>query len=72
MTDTAGKKVYTHLVLTQSHPDISKPVMHFGLKEACDWAEEEIKKFPEITCEIFQLRTVLKGQINVLRDDYKG
>jgi len=43
-----------------------------SLKEATDWAEEEVKKDPTIRYQIFQLRTEIEGKVEVSRKDFMG
>lgn len=83
MTKTSEKndKSATHVILVEySKVELQeadwdkylKPKLCTSLKEATDWSEKQIKKYPELTCSVYQLRTQLNGQINIKREDYSN
>lgn len=69
----------THLAIPKSTVQTAgdrnvwtNPKFFTSLKEATDWAEEEVKKDPTIRYQIFQLRTEIEGKVEVSRKDFMG
>lgn len=64
----------THLAIPKSDKPhtVWMPKFFTSLKEATDWAEDEVKKDPTVRYQIFQLRTEIEGKVEVSRKDFMG
>jgi hypothetical protein len=74
-TDAPDKeKEYTHIIIVTmpGEEDPQKPVYHYSLKEASDDGDEIIKKHPDAECDIYQIRTRLRGKVEIIRQDYNS
>jgi len=52
--------------------DFLKPLFYTSLKDASDEADKIIKENPLAKCGIYQLRVDLKGEVNVIREDFSN
>lgn len=62
----------THVMFVEGDQKYDAPVFFHSLKEASDIADEIIKSNPKATCGIYQLRADLKGEVNIIREDYSN
>lgn len=65
-----SRKTHCMFVENAPEPQYEKPLLYDSLKEASDEADIIIKKYPEATCGIYQLRADLKGEVKIIREDY--
>lgn len=67
------EKEYTHIaIIKKTGEDAQPPVFYCSVKEASDDGEEVIKKFPDAEFDIYQLRTRLRGKVEVIRKDFNS
>ena len=65
----------THLVVEIDLNDdiIEESIISYNnIKVASDYVEDNIKKNPHKTFKIYQLRSVMKGNINIEREDFNS
>lgn len=63
---------HTHVMFVENDEEYKGPSFYHSLKEASDKAEAIIKNNPKATAGIYQLRVDLKGEINIIRDDFSN
>ncbi len=67
------QKENTHLMIVD-HPEplYTGPLYFTSLKDAADKADEIIKEHPAAECDIYQIRTRLRGKVEIMRQDYNS
>jgi ribonucleotide monophosphatase NagD (HAD superfamily) len=60
----------THVIFVQNDSKFSEPIFKNELKSASDAADDIIKSNPAAKCYVFQIRTILSGEINIIRTDF--
>lgn len=71
--NTMKEEESTHLMIVRHAPDnVSPPAYFDSLKAATDEGTEIIKKNPDAECDIYQIRTRLKGKIEISRKDFNS
>lgn len=60
----------THVIFVQNDVKHPTPIFKNDLKAASATSDEIIKSNPDAKCYIFQIRTILSGEINIIRTDF--
>ncbi len=66
-------KESTHvMIINLPGEETQKPVYYSSLKEACDEGNAIIKKSPDAECDIYQIRTRLRGKVEIMEKHYNS
>lgn len=63
-------KRHTHVMFVEGDEKYPAPLFFHSLKEASDKGDAIIKENPTATAGIYQLRVDMKGEVNIIREDF--
>ncbi len=67
------EKESTHLMIVKfSSENVAPPAYFSSLKDATDAGQALIEKDPDVECDVYQIRTRLKGKIVVESQHYNS
>ena len=61
---------HTHVIFVQGDTNYPDPLFATNLKDANDKGKEIITKNPWAECMVFQIRTTLRGEINIIEKHF--
>ncbi len=61
---------FTHVVFVENNPEYTAPLFYKSNNEAVNASNEIIEKNIKTRCQIFQIRTILEGKTEILREDF--
>lgn len=61
---------HTHVIFIQGDDEYPKPLFYNSVKAANDKGKEIITKNPWAICMVFQIRTTLRGEINIIENHF--